>query len=85
MKRDLCDSVLGPGKHLDMHNRLGVLVPLLYDAIQERDDARVALYVLWMASRFPEIHGIECTNGICEFHGNPEPPQEDRGRARYLH
>lgn len=63
--RSLSDSRFGPKFYLTRTNRLGVVAPILYDAVQGQDEDKIRLCVLWLAARFPEIAGAAIgENGV---------------------
>lgn len=63
--RNLSDSRFGPKFYLTRTNRLGVMAPILYDAVHGQDEDRIRMCVLWLAARFPEIAGAAIgENGV---------------------
>jgi len=65
--RTISDDRFGPDYYLKRTNRLGILAPLIYNAIARQDDHRVLLCVLWLATHFPEITGLEVEEGIIQY------------------
>lgn len=57
----------GPAFSLDHESRLGVVAQLIRDAVKDENGILVAKYVLWMASRYPEISGIRIQEDTYEF------------------
>jgi len=57
--RYLSDSRYGPDHYMVRTNRLGVVAPLIYDAVTRHDHERIILMVLWLNTHFPEITGVE--------------------------
>lgn len=65
--RRLSDASFGPTFYLTRNNQLGVIAPMLYQAINEGDGVQVAKCVLWLKSRFPEIAGMCIAKDTYEF------------------
>jgi hypothetical protein len=65
--RKFSDEWFGPSFFLDRENRLGVIAPLIRDALEENNGILVAKYVLWLAARYPEITGIRIQQDTYEF------------------
>ncbi|MCW9033703.1 MAG: hypothetical protein OQJ97_05735 [Rhodospirillales bacterium] len=65
--RTISDDRFGPEFYLKRSNRLGVLAPLIYNAIAQQDNNRVLLCVLWLATHFPEITGLEVDEGVIQY------------------
>jgi len=65
--RKFSDEWFGPTFFLERDNRLGVIAPLIRDALEEDNGILVAKYVLWLAARYPEITGIRIHEDTYEF------------------
>jgi len=65
--RKFSDEWFGPTFFLERDNRLGVIAPLIRDALEENNGVLIAKYVLWLASRYPEITGIRIQEDTYEF------------------
>ncbi len=65
--RTISDDSYGPEFYLKRSNRLGILAPIIYNAITLQDQNRVLLCVLWLATHFPEISGVEVEEGIVQY------------------
>ncbi len=65
--RQYSDRCFGPTFFLEPQNRLGVVAQLIRDSLEEKNGVQVAKYVLWMATRFPEISGIRIDADTYEF------------------
>lgn len=65
--RKLSDFHFGPTFFLERENRLGIIAPLLKQAVSKHDGIAVAKYVLWLVARYPEITGIRIHEDTYEF------------------
>jgi len=65
--RMISDKRYGPGFYLTRANRLGVIAPLIYNALADRDGDKILLCVLWLAANFPEISSIEVDGNTVQF------------------
>jgi len=68
--RQHSDEMFGPTFFLNHQNRLSVVAQLIRDALAEENGVDVAKYVLWMATRYPEISGIRISEDTYEFTAN---------------
>ncbi|MCW9040493.1 MAG: hypothetical protein OQJ76_08355, partial [Rhodospirillales bacterium] len=79
--RFLSDKEFGRDFYLTRTNRLGVVAPLLFDAIENHDGTIVRNFVLWLLTRFPEIAGIEIEGEDVQFiWDEPEMPNDEDER-----
>lgn len=60
-------SSYGPCYFEDQESRLGIVASLLSRALSDQDSRGVEKYVLWIATRFPEISGINISQDTYEF------------------
>ena len=63
----LSDTHYGQSFYLKRTNRLGIIASLIFDAVGSRDQKRIVLCVLWLATRFPEVSGVEIENNSVQF------------------
>lgn len=84
--RHISDIRYGKDHYLTRSNRLGVLAPLLYNAITDQDGDKIMLCVLWLATKFPEIRGIEMDEGLIQYiqEDQDEEPFDAFARPKYL-
>ena len=88
--RHLSDSKYGPDHYMIRINRLGVVAPLIYDAVTRHDHERIILMVLWLNTHFPEITGVEVGDEKLQYVSDEElKDHEDMSttstRPKYLH
>lgn len=88
--RYLSDTKYGPNHYMVRINRLGVVAPLIYDAVTRQDHERIILMVLWLNTHFPEITGVEVGEEKLQYISDetleesleaPSTPE----KPRYLH
>jgi|GEM_PF-1076573 len=88
--RHLSDTRYGPNHYMVRTNRLGVVAPLIYDAITRNDHERIVLMVLWLNTHFPEITGVEVGDEKIEYLSNQTAEEAAASQAhperpKYLH